>query len=317
MRKVVYALLGIGVGAAGAYFAVILPMQKPNPRFEPLPSDREIPYVSTRGQYQRGSRTERTPARFEVHGLVPGLATGAACAQDVIIVVHGFNNSSDKALNRFGVARDALKKNGFDGVVIGFSWDADTQLDPFSATGYRSAKGHTEGNGPLLADMIEDLKRACPGMRVSVIGYSMGARLALEALLTLESKVDVVYLVGAAVDNEEVELGERYGKAIETKAGRVVNFFSPNDSKLGSIFAVKEADRALGKHDIEHKDRAPKNYAGVNVMSELPTVDDAGEVVAGGPEGANHSGYLGTRNDEGLLTDDGVMNLVARDFANF
>lgn len=317
MRKVLFAVLGIGIGAGVAYFAVWAPMQKLNPRFEPLPADLEIPHASTRGQFRNGSRTERIPASYELVGLVPGLSPEVGCAESVIVVVHGFNNSPKKAQNRFGVARQSLQKNGYKGIVVGFSWDADTQLDPFSATGYREAKEHTEGNGPLLAKFLGDLRTACPTMKIAVIGYSMGARLALEGLRHLQSRIDVVYLVGAAVDNEEVELGERYGNAIEAHARKVVNYFSPNDSKLGNIFAVKEVDRSLGKHDIEHKSRSPKNYFGINVMSELPTIDDSGEVVVGGPQGANHSGYLGTRNNAGVLTDDGVMNLVARDFAKF
>lgn len=313
MRKVLFAVVGIGIGAGAAYLLLIMPA-KPNPRFEPLPADLEIPHVSTRGQFDDGRRLARKPGSFDIVGEVPGLANGIACDEAVIIVVHGFNNSPQKALNRFGVARQGLVANGFDGTVIGFSWDADTQLDPFSATGYHEAKAHTEGNGPLLAKLIENLKRACPGIRVGVIGYSMGARLALESLRHLENSVDAVYLVGAAIDNEEVELDERYGDAIRNRSVRTLNFYSPNDSKLGSFYKVKEADRALGKHDVEHPDRAPKNYHGIDVSNELPAIDDEGRVVPRGEKGANHSGYLGTRNGKGELTDDGVMNLVARDF---
>jgi len=59
-------------------------------------------------------------------------------------------------------------------------------------------------------------------------------------------------------------------------------------------------------------DEVSANFISRNVSSELPTVDD-GSVDPKGKLGRNHSGYLGTRNDKGDLTDDGVMNLVARD----
>lgn len=312
MRKVLFAVLGIGIGALAAYFLVIKPMQ-PNPRFEPLAVDRTIPHASARGRFKDGRPVEGMSSLYEIKGAFPGLSIDAACGEDLIIVVHGFNNSPEKALNRFGVAQQALQQNGYKGSVVGFSWDADTQLDPFSATGYRTAKAHTEGSGPALAALIDAVKFACPDMKVRLIGYSMGARLALEALLHGKSKVDAIYLVGAAVDNEEVEIGERYGRAIEGRAGKVVNYFSPEDSKLGSFFALKEGDRALGKHDIEHRGRSPRNFRGVNVAKELPEVDKAGEIAAGAEKGKNHSGYLGTRNDAGKLTDDGVMNLIAAD----
>lgn len=308
MKRVLFALLGIAIGAGGAYFLVNQD-PKVDPRFEPLPGDREVPFASSRGQ------TESPGGKYEVHGAVPGLSLGGSCAPEIMVVVHGFNNREDKAQNRFGVAKQSLEKNGYRGVVVGFSWDADMQHDPYSMTGYHAAKANTEKSGPLLAKFLDDLSKACPLAKVRVIGYSMGARLALEALMHLSGRVETVYLVGAALDNEEVQLDRRYGKAIAAHAGKVLNLFSPEDGKLGLFFWVKEGDRALGKSDVEEPSKAPRNYRSQNVARELPQVDDAGKLVMGGEVGKNHSGYLGTRDNEGNLTDDGAMNVVASDVA--
>ena len=295
----------------GAIYVFFIAKPSVNPRFEPSLSDHEIPFISTRGSFEKGAILAPEPIPFRAEGAIPGLTD--ACANEVMIVVHGFNNSEDKAMNRFGVARQSLLKNDYKGDVVGFSWDADTQHDPYSMTGYKQGREHAVDAGIRLARAIDAMKEQCPLMKVRVIGYSMGARVALESLLTVKTPVDSIHLVGAAIDNEEVELGKRYGEAIVRAAGIVFNYFSREDSKLGLFYWAKEGDRALGKADVEHRDRAPKNYVSIESSKELPEIDDAGNVVSTGKLGRNHSGYLGTRNDKGELSDDGVMNLVARD----
>ena len=309
MRRIGTWLLAFLIAAAVYIFFIAKPSV--NPRFEPSLSDRDIPNISTRGSFEKGATPAPGSEPYTAEGAIPGLTD--TCASEVMIVVHGFNNSRDKAMNRFGVARQSLLQNDYKGAVVGFSWDADTQHDPYSMTGYRTGREHALDAGVRLARAIEKMKEACPLMKVRLIGYSMGARVALESLLTVKTTIDSIHLVGAAIDNEEVELGKRYGAAIERSAGRVFNYFSREDSKLGLFYWAKEGDRALGKADIEHKARAPKNYVSVESSKELPEVDKAGNVVSKGKLGRNHSGYLGTRNDRGELTDDGVMNLVARD----
>jgi pimeloyl-ACP methyl ester carboxylesterase len=319
LKRIVFAILGIGFGLGLGWWLVNMPPKK-NPRFDPTEDDLKIPHFSTRGAFQGGMATP--PAGFGAlaEGPIPGLAPDVPCAEDLMIVIHGFNNRREKAMNRFGVARESLRGAGYKGTVIGWSWDADTQKDPFSMTGYHQGREQAVANGPVLAEAILSLKRACPNMKIRLIGYSMGARVALEALLHLKEApilVDSVHLVGAAMDNEEVEIGERYGSAIAVSAKVVVNCFSPEDSKLGMIYWVKEGDRALGKHDVEHRSARPPNYESRNVAKELPDIDEHGNVVGGGKKGSNHSGYLGTRNKDGKLTDDGAMDVVVRDIAQF
>lgn len=217
MRRVSTWLLAFLI--AGGIYIFFVAKPSVNPRFEPSSSDHEIPFISTRGSFEKGAVPVTDLKPYTSEGPVPGLTSG--CANEVMIVVHGFNNSRDKAMNRFGVARQSLQKNDYRGVVIGFSWDADTQLDPYSMTGYRTGRKHALDAAIRLARAIEKMKETCPLMKVRLIGYSMGARVALETLLSVKVPVDSVHLVGAAIDNEEVEIGKLYGAAIERSAGKV------------------------------------------------------------------------------------------------
>jgi pimeloyl-ACP methyl ester carboxylesterase len=282
-----------------------------------------VPVVTTRGHFADGKLKDlHTDDDYAVQGEIPGWSPAVPAPRDLIIVIHGLNNSEEKALYKFGIAAEALRKNGYTGGIIGFSWDGDTSKDPLGATGYRTAKKHAIGNGKKLARFLSDYHARNPGTHIRLIGYSMGARVALEAIFELAEnpayanpkwKISSVHLVGAAVDNEEVQLDERYGKAIEARVGTFFNYYSREDDKLGQFYWINEADRALGETDIENRRKKPANYVSREVERELPEVTPEGEIVPEGELGDNHSGYLGTRDAAGRLTDDGVMDVVARD----
>jgi esterase/lipase superfamily enzyme len=241
----------------------------------------------------------------------------------LLIVIHGFNNTAEKALYKFGIVQESLATGGFKGVVAGYSWDADTQWDPLAMTGYHEGMRNARGNGPKLARFIVDYKRRCPQTRVHLLGYSMGARLALEALLALQQDplcsyngvaVASVHLVGAAVENEEVELGQRYGQAIASRCQALYNYYSREDNKLTYYYPLKEIGRALGQTDVEHPENKPANYVSVDASHELPKITDSGAIDEE-EYGDNHSGYLGTRDKHGKLIDNGAMDLVAENIA--
>lgn len=277
-----------------------------------------IPFATTRGHVQNGMlQPGHTAFSYEVVGDMPGM-NGAKPARDIMIVVHGLNNDETKAVNRFGLARESLQHDGYSGMVVGFSWDGSTNWDPFGATGYREAKHNAFANGPKLARFVEDLHKANPGAAIRLLGYSMGARLVAESILALDKlnvpfKVTSVHLVGAAIDDEQLQTNEMYGKAIERHAGEFYNYFSPEDSKLGKYYPPMEADRAVGRHDLEEPEFAPANFHSRNVAVELKEVNANGDVDPNAAPGRNHSAYLGIRTDAGKWVDDGAMNVVAED----
>lgn len=286
----------------------------------------EIPYASTRGHMFDGKLfAGHSKYEYETVGAVPGLAKGAPAARDILIVLHGLNNGENKAINRFCLARESLRRNRYGGVVIGFNWDGATNWDPYEATGYKTAKHNAIANGPKLAQFIVDLAKANRQAKVRVIGYSMGARLAVEAIKSLDEdsrfagwkgKVESLHLVGAAVDNEQLQTDDLYGKAIEHRVRYCYNYYSPKDRPLGKFYRVLEGDRAVGRSDIEDPSKAPANYYSRDATNELKDFDANGGADEKAPRGKNHSSCLGIRNDQGVWEDDGEMNLVAEDIRN-
>ena len=276
---------------------------------------REIAYASTRGDFDDGELNEnRDPYGYRLIGTIPA-------STDITIVVHGLNNSDRKAINRFGLARESLVHNGYPGEVVGFSWDGETNWDPFGATGYRTARKNARATGRKLAQFVTDLHALYPQAQIRLIGYSMGAVLVMHCLEALDEDpklksavplVKTVHLVGAAIDNEYLQTDGQFGPVIERQCGTLYNYFSPQDDKLGTFFKVMEADRAIGRTNLEDPKQAPRNFVGRNVSAELPPVDDHGRPTQG-PRGRNHSAYLGVRDNDGTWCDDGAMNIVAQD----
>jgi len=289
-------------------------------------SGKVIPVVSTRGHFRNGTLNPGHNAYdYAVAGVIPGLTPGSVPPRDLLIIVHGFNNTPLKAANVFALASDSLAKDNFDGEVIGFSWDANTQADPWNMTGFHECRRNACGNGSKLARFIVEYKERCPDTRVHVMGYSIGARLALEAALALENDpalarssvvIDTIHLVGAAVDNEEVQTDERYGVAIENRVGTLYNYYSTEDNLLGVLYPLKETDRALGETDIEIPNRKPANYVSIDDRNELNTFDQAGRMLER-EIGDNHCGCLGIWDTKGNLIDDGVMNLIVASIREF
>jgi hypothetical protein len=279
-----------------------------------------VPTINTRGHLRNGTiNPGHNKYDYTIVGAIPGLTPGTLRPDDLFIVIHGFNNTPKKAANILALASESLREDGFDGAIIGFSWDANTQFDAWNTTGFHECRRNACENGPKLARFVLEYKARCPNTRVHILGYSIGCRLALETALALytdpafadtSTRIDSIFLAGAAVDNEEVQTDEKYGAAIENRVGVLYNFYSLEDKVLGTLYPIKETDLALGETDIENPEMAPSNYVSVNVENELRTVTKAG-IISDKALGDNHLGCLGIWDDKGNLVDDGVMNVVA------
>jgi len=280
----------------------------------------DIPIISTRNNFRSGRLAPfYDKYEYATLGNIPGFMPGTDPPDDLLIIIHGFNNNEGKASSACGLARDSLLSNEFDGAIIGLSWDADTQLDPTAMIGYHEGRLHAAGNGRKLSRFIVDYKAMWPDVRIHVLGYSLGTHVALEMLYALEHDrafsdmpilVDSVHLVGASIDNELVQTDKRYGTAIENRVKYFYNF-STKDKVLGIFYRIKEGDMALGCWGIQNRDFIPRNYADVDAGPELKALDSRGNIDSGST-GDNHLGCLGLRRPTGELVDDGVMNLVAQ-----
>ncbi len=284
-----------------------------------------VPTVSTRDHFRNGVLISgHNSYDYQTVGNIPGLAPGTEAPDDLLILVHGFNNTPENAAMVFALAYESLESCEFEGEMIGFSWDANTQLDPWSMTGFHQGRVTACANGPKVARFISDYKSRFPETRIHLMGYSIGTRTVVETILALdedpvwedaEFKIDTVHMAGAAVDNEDVQTNSIYGRAIENRTVVFYNYFSIHDKVLGLFYPIKEGDRALGETGIENPEMAPSNYVSWDIQSELKIVDVQGRV-SDENLGDNHMGCLGNRDADGNHVDDGLMNVVVENIRN-
>jgi pimeloyl-ACP methyl ester carboxylesterase len=233
-----------------------------NPREKPVAG-----YVSTRGHFDVRCGTdflasEHTETDYELERTIPGWNGDAP--DELVVMVHGFKNDEASSVETFRQAAAAFEANGYDGPVVGFSWDADGttyQWWPIDDVATR--------NGPKLALFLLDYATLSPDTTVHLVGHSLGARVVLEAMQALhdwdfEATIDTVDLLGAAVSDRSIVIGESwladpYGPALEARAGDVNNYWQADDEVLDSYYQWAEWEAALGSHGVAGT--PPENYA--------------------------------------------------------
>jgi hypothetical protein len=191
--------------------------------------------------------------------------------------------------------------------IIGYSWDSDTQLSDY---GYAIGKIIANKNGPKLAKFILDFKIKCPTTDVRLISHSMGSRVVLSALETLDNntewneknfKIYSIQLLGAAVDDEEVstipndtkndwtnkfnvnwydsfQLKNPYGKAIENQVINFTNLYDVEDELLQDkyrYYPSLEYDTPLGLKGHQKNITIPTNYKDIDVTDKIANITDA------------------------------------------
>lgn len=176
--------------------------------------------------------------------------TLAAAGRDVLIYVHGYNQSFEQAAID---AAELSRAIGFSGATVGFSWPSkegllDYGYDRESALWSRDA----------FQDLLEALVRNAMIGRVHIVAHSMGTLLTLETLRQLwavSGSPDVAARFGAillASPDIDVDLFATSVRRIGPLAKHITVISSVNDRALavssrlaGGVSRVGAADRAV------------------------------------------------------------------------
>lgn len=211
--------------------------------------------------------------------------------KNILLLIHGFNNSKADVLpSYFSIQSEVEKVFVKEGEkiydqVVGYLWPGYE-----SRTDYFEAKEHAEAVSRRVSELIS--KIADNTHRVDVMAHSMGNFVFLEALkkasdpkrswinkfrsilgLATElpaKRVGNFFSLGAAVDDESIEVGQIYGQAIE-RCQNVYVVYSKRDSVLKYLYTFAELDRALGSKGIEDISKLPSH---VQLVDCSDVVDD-------------------------------------------
>jgi hypothetical protein len=173
------------------------------------------------------------------------------CYGELAIFVHGVwpQLQTDNQADRVALA---ILANNYNIPVFSFNWNSSTEISP---EGWFEAKSRTYGYGIELADDILNHKLQCKDDKVRLIAHSLGSRVVLNALDSLDNstawnqnnfEIESVHLLAAAVDDEEISLdasdtgrsryddNKVYGLAIQTQVedGSFYNLYNLEDDAL-------------------------------------------------------------------------------------
>ena len=170
------------------------------------------------------------------HGEFMGELVGASRPEDVLVFVHGYRTSFVDACVGFGEFVYELRKLGFAGSTVLFSWPSVGGINAILAEDRQAA----EASGPTLAGFLQELADApLPGgakrRRIHVLGHSMGTRVITLAIEKVKLPgnpqkpfANIVFLAGE-VGN--LTLAPRF-KFLTAGADRLTFYSSRNDYAL-------------------------------------------------------------------------------------
>jgi esterase/lipase superfamily enzyme len=163
--------------------------------------------------------------------------------QDVLVYVHGFNNTFPYAVRRIAQLAHDL---GFNGVPVAYSW-------PSQATtgGYTADEATAERSWPRLKEFLHTVALKSGATRVHIIAHSMGSRLISRALADLNAEssgAGPVYrqLILAAPDIDESVFRDQIADRLSWVPTRVTLYACSEDLAL-CVSEQLHADTRLGR----------------------------------------------------------------------
>lgn len=142
--------------------------------------------------------------------------------------------------------------------VVGVRWPGSKIAWAFWLACMRADKAGEKLAAELVGLPVESL---------SLIGHSLGCRVVLQALSRgLECRTAV--LAAAAVDDESLEYGERFGMA-PAMAERILVAFSRRDGVLAKAYRFARIDKALGRVGPQRPWKLPMSVGLADLSLEI------------------------------------------------
>jgi len=190
---------------------------------------------------------------------------------DILVFVHGYNNSQEIVLNRHRKIKESLEKEGYQGVVVSFDWpsadNALNYLEDRSDAKYTAIK--------LVDDCIKTFtlmqEDSCQ-INLHILAHSTGAYVVREAFDDADDRprvastnwiISQIMFIGADISAQSMSESNPKSSSLYRHCVRLTNFSNPYDSvlKLSNVKRVGVAPR-VGRIGLP-KD-TPANAVNVN-----------------------------------------------------
>jgi len=171
-------------------------------------------------------------------------------AKEVVIFVHGMRNTTVGAKMGTNALRLRLRKLGYKGEIIGFSYDSNIRgahIDSRYHLTLRTAKKIAEQSGKDLAKLIHDIRQKNYAIRIKLVGHSLGCDVVRNAFKhTGYNIVDTVHLFGSPVEAEDLLSPIEFIGAF-----RIINYYNPKDDVIREGVEKGDLIEPSCLHDID------------------------------------------------------------------
>lgn len=179
-------------------------------------------------------------------------------SKEVVIFVHGMRNSTIGAKMGTNALRLKLRKLGYKGDIIGFSYDSNVRgahLDKNYHKVLKTAKKIAERSGEDLAKIINDIHQKDYRIKVRLVGHSLGCDVVKSVFDYLGFGVVVsVHLFGSPVEVDTLESWTSFVGAFN-----IVNYYNPNDDVIKEGVEKGDLERPSCLHKVlVRSERTPK-----------------------------------------------------------
>jgi hypothetical protein len=175
---------------------------------------------------------------------------GRAAGRDVLFATHGFNVNLDEGARSLGRLETLLNLPP-SALFVAILWPGDFWIP---AVNYPFEGGDAKDCGRRVARFCN--RRLEPAHSLSFVTHSLGARLALEAVKTLDRKARAVCVMAAAVDDNclTAEYADAFRNAdvislLASRKDRVLQLAYPVGDPIGDLLNLRQSPfrTALGR----------------------------------------------------------------------
>jgi esterase/lipase superfamily enzyme len=198
----------------------------------------------------------------EVRDRADGIADSRVCdGGDVLIFIHGYNNTLDVITKRQRYLKEDLAAEGFKGLVISFDWPSDDSTLNYLEDRWDAAAVATKLVTHGIRIIAEGQSDGCK-TNIHLLGHSTGAYLVMEACAQADKKgalfkkdwrISQVAFIGGDVSAGSLAADSAWSQPMFEHSLRVTNYSNPYDH----VLAISNAKR-LGTSPRAGRVGAPK-----------------------------------------------------------
>jgi len=258
---------------------------EPGPtRYLEVPSD-EIPQ-SQKHQISQKEWLKRVLTRAEV-GKYPKDKQSPVSEYaygDILIFVHGYNNSMKDVMHRHNLLQKRLKEQGYKGAIVSFDWPSATKtlgyLEDRSDAKATASQLVKDGIAILARNQVIQDKNKCD-IDVHLLGHSTGAYVIREAfyeadqsrsLSRINWQISQLIFIGGDIARKSLSSSDSKSQALFRHTIRITNYQNPFDSalKMSNVKRIGTEPR-VGRVGLPTD--APENIVNVNVGEHWSHLD--------------------------------------------